>query len=98
MIHGHSWLKCIICTARGSHFFGYISVIRCFGAVWAWPDLCCCAGATLGVEVGVGTGVTFGIAVGVETGTAGFGSGVMGQLIVVFVEWLWQAVAQVWET
>ena len=46
--------------------------------MWAWPDLCGCTGATLSVEVGVGTGVTFGKAVGVETGTAGFGSGVTG--------------------
>ena len=42
--------------------------------------------------------MTFGMAVGVETGKAGFGSGVMVQLIVVLIEWLWQAVAQVWET
>ena len=58
--------------------FSYISVIRCFGAVWARPDLYSCRGATLSVEVVVGTGVTFGMAVGVETGTAGFGSGVTG--------------------
>ena len=38
------------------------------------------AGATLGVEVGVGIGVTFDMAVGVETGTVGFGSGVMGAI------------------
>ena len=58
-----------------------------------------CTGATLSVEVGVGTGMTFGMPVGVETGTTGFGSGVTWvQLIVVFFEWLWQAVAQVWET
>ena len=62
----------------GSHFFSYISVIRCFGAVWAHPDLHGCTGATLIVEVGLATGVTFGMAVGVETGTAGFGSGVTG--------------------
>ena len=48
------------------------------GAVWAWPDLHGCTGATLSVEVGVGTGMTFGMPVGVETGTTGFGSGVMG--------------------
>ena len=66
--------------------------------MWAWPDHHGWTGATLSVEVGVGTGVTFGIAVGVETGTAGFGSGVTGATYVVFVEWLWQAVAQVWET
>ena len=35
-------------------------------------------GATLGVEVGVGTSMTFGMAVGIETGTAGDGSGVTG--------------------
>ena len=53
-------------------------MIRHFGAVWAWPDLCGCMVATLGVEVGVDTGVTFGMAAGVETGKAGFGSGFMG--------------------
>ena len=53
-------------------------MIRHLGAVWAWPDLCGCTGATLSVELGVGTGVTFGMAVGVETGTAGLGSGVTG--------------------
>ena len=56
----------------------YISVIRCLGAVWAWPNLHGCTGATLGVELGVGIGVTFGMAVGVETRTAGLGSGVTG--------------------
>ena len=55
-----------------------MSVIRHFGAVWAWPDLCGCTGATLGVEVGVGTRVTIGMAVGVETGTAGFCFGILG--------------------
>ena len=53
-------------------------MIRHFGAVWALPDLCSCTGASLGVEVGLGTGVIFCMAVGVENGTAGFGSGVMG--------------------
>ena len=52
--------------------------MRHFGAVWTWPDLHGCTGATLSVEVGVGTGVTSGMAVDVETGTVGFGSGVMG--------------------
>ena len=42
------------------------------------PDCYGCKGATLHVEVGVGTGVTFGVDVGVETGTAGFGSRVTG--------------------
>ena len=46
--------------------------------MWALPDLHGCTGATLSVEVGVGTVVTFGTAVGVETGTAELGSGVMG--------------------
>ena len=72
------WVKYIICRARGSHFFIYISVIRYFSSVWAQPDCLCCTGATHHVEVGVGTGVTFGMAVGVETGTAGLGSGVTG--------------------
>ena len=62
--------------SRGSHFFSYISEIRHFGAVWAWPDLYGCAGAMLGAAVGVSTGVTFGVAVDVETRTAVFGSGV----------------------
>ena len=53
-------------------------MIRCFGTVWAWPDHCGCTGATISVEVGVGTGVTFGMVVSVETETAGFGSGVTG--------------------
>ena len=69
---------CIVHRARGSHFFSYISVIRHFGAVWAWPDCHGFTGATLSVDVGVGTVVTFGMAVGVETGTAVFGSGVTG--------------------
>ena len=53
-------------------------MIRHFGALWAWPDLCGCTVATLSVEVEVGTEVTFGLVVCIETGTAGFGSGVMG--------------------
>ena len=53
-------------------------MIRHLDAVWAWPDLHGCTGATLDVEVGVGTGLTFGMDVGVETGTVGFGSGVTG--------------------
>ena len=65
--------QCIICRARGSDLFSYISVVRHFGAVWAWPDLCRCTGAALGVEVSVDTGVTFGVTAGIETGTAGFG-------------------------
>ena len=52
-------------------------MIRHFGAVWAQPDLCSCTGATLGVEVGVGTGMTFSMVIGVETGTAGLDSGVL---------------------
>ena len=51
---------------------------RHFVAVWTWSDCSGCTGATLGVEVDVGTGVTFDMAVGVDTGTAGFGSGVTG--------------------
>ena len=66
--------------------------------MWAQTNLSGCTGATLGVKVGAGTGMTFGMAVGVETGTVGFGSGSQMQLIVVFVEWLWQAMAQVWQT
>ena len=46
--------------------------------MWAQPDRHSCTGATLSVEVDVGTVVTFGMAVGIETGTAGFGSGFMG--------------------
>ena len=42
--------------------------------------------------------VIFGMAVGAEPGTAGLGSGAQVQMIAVFIEWLWQAVAQVWET
>ena len=61
-----------------SHFFSYNSLIRHLGAVWVWPNLHGCTGATLGVEVGVGTGVTFGMAVGVEIGIAGLGSVVTG--------------------
>ena len=72
------WVKCILCMARGGHFFSYISVIRHLGAVWAWPDLHSCTGTTLNVEWGVGTWVTLGMAVGVEIGTAGLGSGVTG--------------------
>ena len=53
-------------------------MIRHFGAVWAWPDLHGCTGATLGAEVGVGTGVTLGITVGIQTGTEGYGSVVKG--------------------
>ena len=53
-------------------------MIRHLGAVWAQPDLHGCTGATLSVEVSVGTGVTFGMAVSGETGTVGFGAGVMG--------------------
>ena len=75
------WVKYIFCRARGSHYFSYISVIRHFGAVLAWPDLHGCTGATLGVAEGVVNGVTFGVAVGVETGTAGFGSWVTGATI-----------------
>ena len=55
-------------------------MIRCLGAVWAWPDLYGCTGATLSVEMGVGIGVTFGMAVGVETRTAGLGCGVTGAI------------------
>ena len=73
-------------------------MIRHFGAVWKWPDHHGCTDATLGVEVGICTGVTFGMAVGVETGTAGFGSGVMGGTDCVLIEWLWQAMTQIWET
>ena len=53
-------------------------MLRCLSAVWAWPNCHGCTGATLSVEVGLGTGVTFGMAVGVETGTLGFGSGFAG--------------------
>ena len=64
--------------SQGQSLFSYISVIRHFGAVWAWPDLYGCTCDTLSVEVGVGTGVTCGVDAGVETWTAGFGSGVKG--------------------
>ena len=77
MIHGHSESSTsFVEPGAVTSLVTQISVIRDFGAVWAWPDLCGCTGTTLGVEVGVGTGVTFGMAVGVETGTTGFGSGV----------------------
>ena len=56
-------------------------MIRHFGAVWAWPDLCGSTGAALSVEVGVGTGVIFGMAVGKEIGTAGPGSWVTGATV-----------------
>ena len=36
-------------------------MIRHLGAMWAWPDLHGCTGATLSVEVGVGSEVTFGM-------------------------------------
>ena len=72
------WVKYIICRARGSHVFSYISVIRSVGAVWAWPDLCCCTDTTFNVEHSVGTGMTFDMAVGVEIGTTGLSSGVTG--------------------
>ena len=52
-------------------------MITCFSAVWILHDHGC-TGATLSVQMGVGTGVTFGMALGVENGTAGFGSGVTG--------------------
>ena len=58
-------------------------MISHFGAVSAWADLHGCTGATLSVEVGVGTGVTCGITVGVETGTADLVLGSQVQLIVV---------------
>ena len=73
-------------------------MIRCFVSVWVQPNCHGCTGATHGVEVGVGTGVTFGIAIGVETGTVGLVLGSQVQLIVVFLEWFWQVVVQVWET
>ena len=55
-------------------------MIRHLGAVWAWSDLHGCTGATLSVELSIGTGVTFGMAVDVEIGTVGLGSGVMGAI------------------
>ena len=76
MIHGYSRSSESFVEPGASHFFSYIYVIRHLGAMRAQPDHHGCTGATLIVEVGIGTGVTFGMAVGVETGTAGFGFGV----------------------
>ena len=53
----------------------YSSWIRHWGAVWAWPNLQGCTGATLGVaDIVKGTGMTSGTA-----GVCGFGvTGVVG--------------------
>ena len=83
------WVKYIVHRVRGSYIFSYISVIRHLGAVWEWPDIYGCMGATIGAVVGVGTGLTFGVAAGEETRTASFGLELQVQLIVVLVEWLW---------
>ena len=58
--------------ARDRIVFVYISWIKCLGAVWAWCDLCWCAGIT--VELGIvciGIGMApLGEAAGVEVGAA----------------------------
>ena len=88
VVHGHS-RSSASCVEPVSVTSSVTSAIRHFGAMWAWPNLNGCTGATLGVEVGVGTGMTFGMVAGVETGKAGFGSGVTDATDCDVVEQLW---------